>query len=396
MVQINVSNGQGITQAIKAKIEGEGQQITNNNLSVWQKVMTEVKTAQDNGSKIYTGGDDVEKINNRANWKTDFKVFAGQVFELAENVWNKIVELLTGKTPAVETPLQDAVVPATVPEQADDETPAEVTDEVVTSEEPAVDNDTVTVVGSSQTMTKTEADALVQKTLGKPLPEGVEVSFMMSNGTIVPTFKKDGQPISAGELKDPALVEAEEPVDPVVTGPPEGEKPEYDAVVRAGAEPVNASIQRPLTPEQLDEFLANDTIYQGYNNQLSNMDARMSEIEAKYDMPRIRDRFKDKPKFGSAEWNATFNISDKPEQDEYTKLGLNYSFLNSMLGKYKTVMQNWVDGPSGENSYFRRNATTYTNLERITLPDGRRAWKTDQGTFLPAPDGMPGGKRIEE
>lgn len=42
------------------------------------------------------------------------------------------------------------------------------------------------------------------------------------------------------------------------------------------------------------------------------------------------------------------------------------------------------------------NGISYTNQERITLEDGRRAWKTDQGTFLPAPDGMPGGKRIDE
>ena len=106
MVDISIQSGQGITQAIKAKIEGSGQKISNNDLSVWQDVMREVKTAQESGSQIYSGGDDVDQLNNKQNWKTDFKVAAGQVIQLVENVWNRIVELLTGKKPEVaqETP----------------------------------------------------------------------------------------------------------------------------------------------------------------------------------------------------------------------------------------------------------------------------------------------------
>lgn len=59
MVEINVSNGQGITQAIKSHIEAGGQKISNSNLSIWQQVMSEVKTAQESGEQIYTGGDDI-------------------------------------------------------------------------------------------------------------------------------------------------------------------------------------------------------------------------------------------------------------------------------------------------------------------------------------------------
>lgn len=58
--------------------------------------MSEVKNVQKSGSKIYTGGDDIEKLNNRSNWKTDFKVMAGQIIVLAQDVWNRIVQLLTG------------------------------------------------------------------------------------------------------------------------------------------------------------------------------------------------------------------------------------------------------------------------------------------------------------
>lgn len=286
----------------------------------------------------------------------------------------------------------------------------------------------------------------------------------MSNGTIIPAFKKNGRPVSADELKGttPAVVQANPSEAPLVTGPPRGENPQYDAIVNPEpVEPViedgyitnmdevllslagitevapgemgititcadgqtleigntQAELERakafisgnevavvspvkvmqgPLTPEQLEEFLANDTTYQEYDAQLTRMDDRMTEIETQYGMPRVRDKFKDKPKFGTDALRAAFNIFDKPEQDEYTRLGLDYSFLHKSLDRYKTVMQDWTDGPCGENSFFQRNSTMYTNLERITLEDGRRAWKTDQGTFLPASDGMPGGKRIDE
>ena len=103
MVDISIAQGQGITQAIKTKIEASGQKISNNDLSIWQQVMTEVKTAQQtaqqNGSQIYSGGDDIAQLNNKNNWKTDFKVMGAQVIQIASDVWNKIVQLLTGKAP---------------------------------------------------------------------------------------------------------------------------------------------------------------------------------------------------------------------------------------------------------------------------------------------------------
>lgn len=458
MVQINVSDGQGITQAIKAKVQADGGTISNNTLSVWQQVMSEVKTAQEGGSQIYTGRDDIDKLNDRLNWKTDFKVTANQVIELAQDVYNRIVQLLTGTAPAPE--IEQTIVSPTVSDVVEDAGADDVSDEVVADENVA---DAVSVTGGT-TITKAQADALVEQTLGKPLPEGVEVSFIMSNGTIIPAFKKNGQPVSADELKGttPAVVQANPSEAPLVTGPPRGENPQYDAIVNPEpVEPViedgyitnmdevllslagitevapgemgititradgqtleigntQAELERakafisgnevavvspvkvmqgPLTPEQLEEFLANDTTYQEYDAQLTRMDDRMTEIETQYGMPRVRDKFKDKPKMGTDAWRATFNIFDKPEQDEYTRLGLDYSFLHKSLDRYKTVMQDWTDGPCGEKSFFQRNSTMYTNLERITLEDGRRAWKTDQGTFLPAPDGMPGGKRIDE
>ena len=58
-------------------------------------------------------------------------------------------------------------------------------------------------------------------------------------------------------------------------------------------------------------------------------------------------------------------------------------------------MANWVDGPA-EWSLVERNGMRWTNLERITLSNGQRAWKTDQGVFYPGPDGMPGYNKVSE
>ncbi len=469
MVQINVSNGQGITQAIKAKVQADGGTISNNTLSVWQNVMSEVKTAQANGSQIYTGGDDVEKLNDISSWQTDFKVKAGQVIELAQDVWNRIVQLLTGTALETSTQNDDAQnnlvnQQNTVQRKVDsDENNANVVDQQSDVQE-QIASDVVTVVGSQQTLSKAEADNLVQQTIGKSLPEGVEVSFVMSNGTIIPSFKRDGQPISANELKEPTqvVVQANPPKTPLVTGPPRGENSQYDAIVNPEpVEPViegeritnmdevllslagitevahgetgiiitradgqtleigntQAELERAkafisgnevavvspvkvvqghLTPEQLEEFLASDTTYQGYSAKLEQIDSRMTEIETLYKMPRVRDQFEDKPEFGTDDMFATFNIIGKPESDEYTKLGIGYKLLKRNLEEYKTVMQDWTDGPCGENSFYRINSMEFTNLERVTLADGRRAWKTDQGTFLPASNGMPGGTKVEE
>ena len=74
MVQINVGSTNGITYAIKAEIEKRGEKITNNNLSIWQSVMSEIKSSQNTTKNLYTGGDDIDNLNNKKNWKSDFQV----------------------------------------------------------------------------------------------------------------------------------------------------------------------------------------------------------------------------------------------------------------------------------------------------------------------------------
>ncbi len=108
-INVTVGNGQGITQAIKSHLEQKGVKLTNVKLSDWQKVMSLVNQNQQmnvNAGKdsIFSGGNDAGKIGKGVgnNWKTDFQVSAGQVMQFDAGIFNKIVEVLTGK--AQETP----------------------------------------------------------------------------------------------------------------------------------------------------------------------------------------------------------------------------------------------------------------------------------------------------
>lgn len=113
MVSINIGAGQGVTQAIATKLGLSKDDLKKINLSTWQNVMTEVNNAQnridahnaanpnDKQQSIFSGGRDVSTINQKSNWKNNFVVQQGTV-EIDDSAWNKIVQLLTGKTPATK------------------------------------------------------------------------------------------------------------------------------------------------------------------------------------------------------------------------------------------------------------------------------------------------------
>ena len=108
MVSINIGAGQGMTQAIATKLGLTKDDLKKINLSTWQSVMTEVNNAQsqiDNHNasnssnkqkSIFTGGKDVNVINQQSSWQSNFVVQQGSV-EIDDSSWNKIVQLLTGK-----------------------------------------------------------------------------------------------------------------------------------------------------------------------------------------------------------------------------------------------------------------------------------------------------------
>lgn len=109
MVSINIGTGQGVTQAIASKLGLSKDDLKKINLSTWQNVMTEVSNAQsqidkhnasnsgDKQKSIFTGGRDVKTINQQSNWKSNFVVQQGTV-EINDSSWNKIVQMLTGKS----------------------------------------------------------------------------------------------------------------------------------------------------------------------------------------------------------------------------------------------------------------------------------------------------------
>lgn len=114
MVSINIGAGQGMTQAIATKLGLTKDDLKKINLSTWQSVMTEVNNAQsqiDNHNasnssnkqkSIFTGGKDVNVINQQSSWQSNFVVQQGSV-EIDDSSWNKIVQLLTGKKQDVKT-----------------------------------------------------------------------------------------------------------------------------------------------------------------------------------------------------------------------------------------------------------------------------------------------------
>ena len=98
MVDINIGNGQGITQAIRDKIGAAN--IKNKDAATWQKVVAEVNSAQ-NSKSIFKSGDnyttDSTKLNEKSTYQSNFVVDQGTV-TIDDSVWSKIQNLLTGSS----------------------------------------------------------------------------------------------------------------------------------------------------------------------------------------------------------------------------------------------------------------------------------------------------------
>lgn len=96
MAEINIRNGQGITQAIRDKIGAAN--IKNKDAATWQKVVAEVNNAQ-NSKSIFKSGDnyttDSTKLNEKSTFQSNFVVDKGTV-TIDDSVWSKIQNLLTG------------------------------------------------------------------------------------------------------------------------------------------------------------------------------------------------------------------------------------------------------------------------------------------------------------
>ena len=130
MVKIVIGKNEGITQAIKREIEnqcGKGSVTKGNSLSVWQNVMTQVRDAADavpdDKEPVNTDDASISKLGNKTTFRTNFKVKLGQVIELADDVWNNIMGILTGKPQHSQQTQSPAQSSKTTAEQPAEETP---------------------------------------------------------------------------------------------------------------------------------------------------------------------------------------------------------------------------------------------------------------------------------
>lgn len=132
-MEISVSKGQGITQAIASNLGLNKDDCKGIKLSTWQSVMTLVDEAnttrlENNQTSIFTGGNDVSSIGDKSSWKSNFHVNAGDVMQIDDSIFARIKELLTGKAEApaeTEAPAaQKAPDKADAPAEAAEETPA--------------------------------------------------------------------------------------------------------------------------------------------------------------------------------------------------------------------------------------------------------------------------------
>ena len=117
---------------------------------------------------------------------------------------------------------------------------------------------------------------------------------------------------------------------------------------------------------------------------VSQWDTKMKVIEEKYNVTRGN---------LSSELSIPFNTQDS---DDYTELKMKYKMYKPKLDEYVKEMNNWKDGPLGNESFLQRGTVKFTNLERITLKNGQRAWKCNEGVFYPYIDGKIGGPRVED
>ena len=121
MVQISVSTGQGITQAIASQLGMSKDDCKKVGLDKWQQVMTLVdqnnaQNKANNEKSIFSGGNNVQNINKKENWKTDFVVHPNDTIEIKQSFWDKIVALLRPSAAATPAKTETAEEAAAVKE----------------------------------------------------------------------------------------------------------------------------------------------------------------------------------------------------------------------------------------------------------------------------------------
>ena len=162
----------------------------------------------------------------------------------------------------------------------------------------------------------------------------------------------------------------------------------YASVSMSGTEAIDDDVikeERDIVDNKPQKYcIDNDKTYKKYQKELSELDVKMKVIEEKYNVTR-------------GVLRTELNIPmDSQDSDDYSKLRMQYKRYQPMLTKYVKEMENWKDGSLGKESFYKRGTVMFTNLERITLKDGQRAWRCNEGVFYPFVDGTIGGPRVQD
>lgn len=252
MVDINIGNGQGITQAIRDKIGAAN--IKNKDAATWQKVVAEVNNAQ-NSKSIFKSGDnyttDSTKLNEKSTYQSNFVVDQGTV-TIDDSVWSKIQNLLTGGNETIkDNNLKEVVVTAdklnktktiTITNPPDmslkpnighidiaPQATGKQLNRMVNGQKQAIEilhdkdgnkvryavNDdgtrgeqlvTVTTAGKNTYVTKSEFDKTVKSALqlgeNDEIPKGLNAEYVSIGGEATLVFKgKDGHVMTGSEVK---------------------------------------------------------------------------------------------------------------------------------------------------------------------------------------------------
>lgn len=431
-VNVAVVQGKGITYALAKQAGLSDADMKKVGLSKWTQVMDLVNQNQqkvnsynasnpnDKKESIFSGGNDTSRIADKTSWKTDFKVNAEQTMQIDSGIFNQIKAILTGQPaktdvkPVEIKPLEQKPVSFDLPSHEELPEKLEVPPDVKkASDEAMIDKlggkiierkvngekqdiavvkidgkkvrreikedgtlgDTlvaVSTLGKNKYITQTEMDERINNVFPEGLPEGVTASFVNIGGTPTLVFKKDGKTLDQAQLRE--LAKSKNVL----------KKGEINQNNINTENTPNEVKQENSTPYNYD----NDNMYKQMSETLQKLENEISQFEKQNNITK-GDKF--------SEVNAML-------ADGYIDYSFNqhkYDAVKSDLDSYKDVMDKWKDGFKFPAYSMNRNINgrnvinvNYTNLECITLKNGQRAYKTDQGTFYPSHDGNPGNKPV--
>ncbi len=232
--------------------------------------------------------------------------------------------------------------------------------------------DEITQYGSESMLNR------MQPNIEKVVADGYQVQDFEGS----PVFVKDGKTYwmnmdgTLGDLIGDMTTQPESSIDP--TPDVESAQPLQTTV------PEQTTIKDENTASKTEYSFDNDKLYQKMESTLNELEARISQYENEHN-------------------NKGALFMDGDAFLNYRGDKFAYDSLKRDFDSYTEIMTNWQDGTIAPEHTKTRTINghtvlnvNYTNVETITLKNGERAYKTDQGTFYPFRDGTPGEEKVPE